>query len=429
MASKDVQPGDIEIVKLWLYSDDGHKDYNLKAQAVALDIFESITSPIIYANIYILDAIDLLREFPIIGEEYVEIEFKLPNSEKSTTYKLHVKSVDAVETLPQQTAKGYILSLVSMEMVEDAKTRVDGRPAGFRDGNNVLKGKPTHEAIQTILTEYLKTDKKYDYEPTKGLDEVSISRLKPFLAIDLLRRRSLSNKYKSHSFCFFENQRGYRLSTLERMFDEGRKVIGDRVFWTDTDTKHNVTQNMFRNIIGYRQVQFADSIDKINQGGFRNNIGVLDFLTKTYTKTEYKDTDENSGFATVEGEALNQNSPQYVNKHSDKTSKTLFMLKDGSRAELDLGDKITKLSAYVQKIVQNLIHIHVWGDNLLAAGDVITCKLPKAWGMSDKSKSEDRLSSNNFLVAKLAHHITINSGARPIYTISMELIKGGDLER
>ena len=429
MASKDVHPGDIVIEKLMLHSDDGQRSFDLKEHAVALDIYESIMSPIIFAKLHILDAIDLVREFPIIAEEYIDIEFKLPNSEKSTSYKLHVKSVDNMETLPQQTAKAYILSLTSMELVEDAKQRVDGRPAGVRDGNNVLKGKPTHEAIGTILTEYLNTEKKYSFEPTKGLDEISISRVKPFVAIDQLRRRCISNQYESHSFCFFENQRGYVLSTLERLFDEGRKVIGDKVFWTDTDTQSDVTQNMFRNIIGYRQIQFADSIDKINQGGFKNNVGVFDITSKSYKKIEYNDSEKNSSFKTVEGQALDQNSSQYVNKHSKTTSKTLFMLKDGARAELDLPEKISHLIAYTQKIVQNLVHIHVWGDNLLTAGDVIRCQFPKSWGMSDKSNSEDRLSSNNFLVSKLAHHITINSGARPIYTISMELIKGGILER
>lgn len=429
MADKDVRPGDVVIEKLWLYSDDGQRNYDLRDQAVALDIFESITSPIIVAKLRMLDAIDLLREFPIIGEEYVEIEFKLPNSEKSTSYKLHVKSVDSLETMNQQTAKAYILTLVSMEMIQDAENRVDGRLAGSRDSNNVLRGKPTHEAIGTILTEYLETEKTYSPEPTKGLDEVLITRIKPFVAIDLLRRRALSLEYKSNSFCFFENQRGYVFSTLERLFDEGRKVIGDKVFWTDTDTQNDITQNMFRNIIGYKQIQFADTIDKINQGGLKNNVGVFDITSKTYRKIEYIDNEKNDEFKTVEGKALGQNSSAYTNKHSKTTSKTLFMLQDGARSELDLAEKITYLTAYVQKIVQNLVHIHVWGDNLLTAGDVIKCYLPKSWGMSDRSRTEDRLSSSNFLVSKLAHHITINSGARPIYTISMELIKGGILEK
>ena len=263
------KPGDVDITRIWLYSDDGNREYNLMEQVVSINIYESLMSPIIYAEIFINDSNDLLRQFPILTEEYVEIEFKLPNSEDESSYKLHVKEVKGLTVDEQQKSKTYVLSLVSMELIDDASTTIYKRYGGYKDKNGVAHGSEIHTGIQSILTDYLGTEKKFEYEQTKGIDEVLITKLQPFAAIDQLRRRALSKQYESHSFCFFENKHGYVLSTLERLFDKGKDTIGDRTFWTDTNTANDITQNMYRNIIGYKQIRFADSISRIGQGGLK----------------------------------------------------------------------------------------------------------------------------------------------------------------
>lgn len=423
---RDVKPGDVEIVKIWLYSDDGQREYNLAQQVTKIDIYESILTPCIYGEIMINDSNDLLRQFPILTEEYVEIEFKLPNAEVSSFYKLHVKAIEDLKAQPQQKTKTYKLSLVSMEMVNNAKTRVDKRFGGYKDKKGVLHGSEIHHAVQEIIRDYLKSEKPYDFEVTKGIDELLVTRIQPFRAIDLMRRRAISRKYYSSSFCFFENKRGYVFSTLERLFFMGKDIIGDKIFWTDTNTGNDVAQNKFRNIIGHKQVQFADSISRINQGGFFNRVGVLDIVTGKYKTIEYDDSKDQDKFKSIEGPAIGQNSSWYTNEHTDKTAKTLFMLQDTSRAESFVPEKVAILQSYAQKITQNLVQVHLWGDNLITAGDVIKCYFPSATGTTEKDKKEDRLASGNYLIAKMRH--MIQNGNQPKYTMSCELIKGGMFE-
>jgi hypothetical protein len=422
------KPGDVEITKVWLYSDDGNRNYDLIQQVVSIDIYESIMSPIIYADVFINDSNDLLRQFPILTEEYVEIEFKLPNSEDVSSYKLHVKEIKNVRANDQQKSKSYTLSLVSMELLDNVSTIIYKRYGGYKDKSGVAHGTEIHTAIQSILAEYLGTEKKFEYEQTKGIDEILITREKPFAAIDQLRRRALSKQYQSHSFMFFENKHGFVLSTMERLFDKGKDTIGDRTFWTDTNTANEVTQNMYRNIIGYKQIQSADSIGRISQGGLRTGVGKLDVMTGEYLITEYDDSKDQDKFKTVEGKSIGQNSSSFTRKHSKGTAKNLLMIGDGSRSETELPEKMASLQAYTQKITQNLVGIHIWGDNLITVGDVIECRLPSATGTTQTDHKEDRLSSGKFLVSKV-RHILLNGQGKQKYTMSCELVKGTLFER
>ena len=56
------KPGDVEITKIWLYSDDGNREYNLMQQVVSIDIYESLLSPIIYADGWLREYRKLFKE-------------------------------------------------------------------------------------------------------------------------------------------------------------------------------------------------------------------------------------------------------------------------------------------------------------------------------------------------------------------------------
>lgn len=424
---KNFKPGDVEIVKLMLHSDDGQRSYDLSHQAQFIDIYESVTSPIIYGEINIQDSNDLLRQFPILTEEYIELSYKLPGYEYVTEFKLHVKEIVGLNIHPQQKTKSYTLTLCSMEMVENAKSRVDKNIGGSQSSSSVQQGVEIDKAVEAIVTESLKSKKKFNAEPTKGIDQVLITRVQPFRAIDGLRRRAVSKKYQSSAYCFFENQKGYWFTTLEKLFVDGRDKIGDKIFFTDTVASKDVAQNQFRNIIGYKQLHFADSINKINSGGFRNNVGYFDLVTGDYRVVEYKDDVAQDNFqATDGGSTIGQNTSKYTKEHTNKTAKTLLVPHDSSRPESDIAEKLSLLQAYTYKLTHNIIHIYTWGDNNITAGNIIECHLPAATGTTDANKTEDRLSSGKFLVAKVRHIIQL--GSKPMYNLSMELIKSGMFE-
>ncbi len=56
--------GDIELKSILLKSADGCREYDLSAQAKMINLYESILSPTIYAEINIFDGIGLFPKVP-----------------------------------------------------------------------------------------------------------------------------------------------------------------------------------------------------------------------------------------------------------------------------------------------------------------------------------------------------------------------------
>jgi hypothetical protein len=412
--AKKFEPGDVDIHKLMLYSDDGCRAFDITGQVHYMDIYESILSPIIYAELTIEDSIDLQRQFPLIAEEYVEIEYSVGNAHKHSKFKLHVKGINNLEISPQQKWKGYTISLVSMEMLKNVNQNVDRK----FDGD-------IGTSVQKILKEYLKTDKALNIEATRGIDNVLVTRLEPLKAIDMMRRRAVSKKYLSSSFVFYENKYGYNFETVEAIFDRNKNGVGDKVFMYSSTAAADSKVNTFRNIIAYRQVSFADSIDKIQQGGLSNKVGALDLVTGGYQILNYTNNLAADRFTTADAASAGQNSSAFERLHGKTTAKTLLVPTASDRNESFLPNKLSILQAYTQKITQNLVHVYIYGDSEITAGDVIECSLPEA--VADTGTPEpDRLASGKYLVAKCRHCFTL--GPKPLYTQSLELIKTSFLE-
>ncbi len=405
------KPGTVEIKKIYLSSSDGTRGYPLNEQCRSIDIYESILSPIVYGEFMIQDSIDMLRNFPLLGEEFIELEFAIPKSSTVNIYKLHVKSITALSVNNQQNTKTYKISAVSEEMIEDVKVRVDKK---FNSEISV--------SIPKIVTEYLKSKKKLVVESTRGIDDVLVSKLTPFKSIDMLRRRAISKSHQSSSFVFFENKYGYTFATLEYLYDTNKNKVGDKIFFFDSNVNESELTEKYRNIIAYRQISFADSIDKIQHGGLNAKVGVLDLTTGGYKTVNYTNNLGQDGFAKIDPGTVNQNTSKFENTHGKTTAVTMLVPFDSSRNESFLPEKQSILQAYVQKLTQNIVHIYIWGDDQITAGDVIRCNFPEAIGTTSTPRV-DRLSSGNFLVAKVRHIIEL--GAKPLYTQSLELLKPG----
>lgn len=404
------RPGDVEILNIVLRSDDGSREFDLRQVVRSMDIYESIMSPIIYARLDIQDSFDLLRSFPIITEEHVDMSFRLDGQSPVTELKLHVKEVLDVRTTEQLTMKTYTLTLVSQELLESASRHVNRRFSS-----------EISSSVREILEQDLRTQKAVNIEDTKGIDNVLITRQQPLRAIDQLRRRAVSRRYASSSYTFFENRHGLNFVTLEGLFDAGSNKVDDKIFFSDSNVNDNALKSTFRNMIAYHQVQFADSIETIQQGGMNNKVAVIDFNTGGYRVLNYNN--ENDGaFKTMNKGASGQNTSFFQNKHGRTTGKVLLVPYDSSRQALEIPEKVSRMQAYTQRISQNITHIFIWGDNQITAGDVIECNFPSASSLNDGRSKIDRLSSGKFLVSKLRHMFTF--GAKPVYTQSCELING-----
>tara|TARA_R110000823_G_scaffold189890_6_gene321658 strand:- start:1118 stop:2476 length:1359 start_codon:yes stop_codon:yes gene_type:complete len=410
----DFHPGDVELIDIILLSEDQQRTYSLISQCSSIEIYESIMSPVMWAEITIADSSGLLQHFPIIGEEYVKVVFKTPG--KGSIPVQYLMRVNAVTNkTPNQTNKriSYTLQCVSAELITNATASVNLKVEGTAD---FIIGK--------IFEEFIKTQKPVNIFQSDGILDFLITKYAPFEAIDMIRQRAVSNRYTSSSYCFYENRKGFNFITIEQLIELGQKAIeagnSDKLFFYDTSRKDSINDVTVRNIIAYNRIQFADSIGKIKAGGMNNEVQQFDLITGDISKTTYTDNIGADAFGSTSSTSGSGQSTSFTRNHGKAPAVSRIIPSRSDKPETDLQVKLTKVSAYAQKLVQNITQIHIYGDSTIQAGDMIECRLPSGVDTTTDD-GMSRLDSGSYLVSKV-RHIILN-GDRPQYTQALELIK------
>jgi hypothetical protein len=410
--SNDIKAGDITIESITLISEDQQRRYELIAQCKAIDIYESITSPVICAELSMIDSIGLYQSFPILGEEYVSIKFKTPGTQKSSSYLFRVNRLMNKEVAVNNLYVTYTLQLVSAELIKNA-SRLITKP--FKDN--------IHTIVETILKDDLQTSKPIRVDKTSGIEEGVLSNLKPLTAIDYLRKRAVSAEFKTSAFVFFESRDGFVFTTVEKLIKDGKRNIdsgkSDKTFFFDTVRHENISTVDIRNIIAYNQLTFGDTITKIGKGGLHNEVSSYDLITGNIKKIKYT----NDGKASTDGIDKNSapiNTKGFISKHSKTTGLKRIIPISSDLPTTNRVERTGILTAFTHNLTQNIVQVYVYGDSELKVGDVIKCNFPSAIDVENAKVA--RLESGNYLISKL-RHIIMNSD-RPQHMISLELLKG-----
>jgi len=411
----DFIPGDIEIIDITVTSEDGQRQYSLLSQCKTIEIYESITSPVIFCDLGIADSIGLLETFALLGEEYVSLSFKTFKDGEPVQFLFRLNSIDNVVDNETNKMKTYTLRLVSPELLHNSERFVS---FSYEDTISNI--------VTRILSEEISTQKPYFVDKTVGIEKGVVTRLEPFKACDYFRRRAVSSEYSSSSFCFFEGRRGYVFTTLEKLMHDGQKAhasqgVTDKEFFFDVSRNENIGDAVFRNIIAFNRTTFADSVDKVRAGGINNVVSAIDILTGDFTVKNYTSNVGLDKFKFIDGEnSSSLNTSGFALNHGKHTAVQMFMPFTSDKPLTDLQEKLTLSQAYAQIISQNICNIHVYGDSELQIGDVIKCSFPSS--ISADNAGQSRLDSGNYLISKI-RHIIINSD-RPQHTMALELIKG-----
>ena len=448
-ASDDINPGksvgddfraaDVNIENITMLSADQERRYSLMSQVTRIDIFESIYSPVIFAELQIQDTIGLDQSFPIKGEEFITISFTTPGSE-STTYTFMNRGAPVNKTL-NENLKGstYTLKLVSADVLKNlmatsVNNKGDFVPKYVKDNVTGI--------VKDILKEDLKITLPVTVLNTKGIFEEKIiyglsdaaqppNTLTPFRYIDYFRKvLAASTQYESQAFNFFLNKNGYYFTTKEKLIEDGAKALerdqSDKRFYFDATRNEDNRNVKMRNILAFNYVNNAsDAVEYISDGGFCSAATTLDTLTfdlKTVTYTDnigadkFKKTDKDSG---------NQFTSNFSRKFGQTPTNTRLITKRADLPDRNLAEKLVKTQAFASKTDLIELQIEVYGDTELTVGDVIECTLPSSVS-AEETSDKMRLYSGNYLIVALRHMI-LNTD-RPQHVISMALEKNGLVE-
>lgn len=400
MANDNYQNGNVTINKCSLSSLDGKRTLNVLGQVQLIEIYESLIQPVYVATVLFNDAVGIMTNFPLIGEEILTIEFQTPGMGKAK-FELYLTQYTGIEFNDTTKTRSYTGHGMSKQGVLNATKLVTKR---FKD--------QVSGSIKTICSDFLEITDKLEVDETQGIDDLLISNLTPLQAIDMLRRRAVSAKYQSSSFVFYQDRNGFKFKTLEELVDDAKKPAIEYSY--DDSLDQDITKDgRFTNILNYTPAQTASTLEKLQHGGSSNIVRRFDFVTGQVTDVAFSDSSDE--FRKSNDESRQQTST-FNQKFGQSTStKTLWSFDDKDNE--DINTKFSKLPGFVNRINQDIIHILINGNSDLTVAMPVKISINASTGMTGTSNKKR---TNNYTVSKIRHIINISN--RSVYAQSVELL-------
>ena len=257
-----------------------NKQYDIKGITSEFTIFESIDSPAVRAEFLIADATDFISN--IYGNEIIELEL-VTDSDTTVSYKIKQRIYKIGSNIKNERMQMYILHTVSQETITNERVRV------FKTFRQTAA-----KAVETILKDYLKTDKKVIIENTQSTFPFICPSWRPYDAIAYLTDKSVRvGKDKVQScFMFFENRDGIHYESIDALVEKsqnktptgnvvkglltGQQAIGNLKKFTYVQKNVGSSGDNYYSI---QRVTYPDKYDIINQmrsGALGNSIIGID---------------------------------------------------------------------------------------------------------------------------------------------------------
>lgn len=447
-------PLDLQIKDVRLIKFDGSDPISILPQTLEINIYQSLFSPLMKATIFVGDFIGLYTNYPLLGEEIVEITIE-PTMEDPNT-RPDIANLDKYELTRRKEvlrffisearnisvddsgrAAAYILELYSEEMLENGRTRVQRAYKGRYD-----------QLIEEVIRKDLNSKKLFlgftpdgEPEPTRGVQIGNVPNLRPIETIKWFTGRSVADLVDSVFFVFFERFEGFYFSTVQQIIKKfknlSKSVEPLKYYYISTFTQETLKKNNEANfnehyfITALKVNKRFSTYEKLIGGYFENELQEID-ITNFSVKSRRSYLNTNPFYSL--GSSV-YNSKGFINKMQNpegdinsKTSRIRYTVtqnnSDGDYANNpnDFGDKFGEAVRTQLSFSQVFVTVAVPGDTRLQPGEVIEIVIPENHGF-DEIK-DDKFISGYFLVTNVKHGIR-NDGK---YVCTLDLFKDSYLE-
>jgi hypothetical protein len=199
-SNETYEPGRVILEKLVLTNFDGSKSEGIDNFAVDINIYEDIFQCQIFGEVLIRDTKELIEFFPIVGDETLDIRFRVPTRDdscaidfkKMRVYKIADRSATGKDLGKVQTYKLYFFS---PELLTSMNSRV----------SRSFSGGTASDITKNVFDDYMNTTKTIDIEPTEGDLKMVIPNWAPLRTISWLATTKAINVDKQCDFLFFES--------------------------------------------------------------------------------------------------------------------------------------------------------------------------------------------------------------------------------
>lgn len=388
--------------------------HNLTDYVSEINIFESITLPYITAYMTIIDNDGLASRIVWSGSK-VTITYTSSDNITPNTFVFVVDCVKDVKISKSDTVQTYSVHMFSEELIKALSLSV----------GLMFKNLAPETMINTILQEKIQTKKQIQFDKTGMLDTINCANLRPFQAIDKIKKRAVSRNKKSSSFVFFENQYGYNFKTIEGMLSAARTddklKTGDRNFYLDTIKHATVKDTSWRQIKSMNKPKMQSLSETLISGTLGAKIYAYDINTGVHYEFKYSESKSESNFD-INKESVSHTISKNIIKPTDIVAGSIVAPMNGkddsSRIEKEIYVRV-----FAARLDSNKINIEIYGDSRLTVGTPIRLHLPVVDGTTNRKI--DTFSGGIYLISKIRHMIS-PTGLR--YNQSCELMRTGAFE-
>ena len=430
------RPGEYLIKSIRLISDDDiNHNIEISSLVVELNIYENMFMDAISGKLAINDTNNLLSNFPIIGQERVNL---LISSFRNDGREVFFQHDFKVYNYTSRTSNGrgsmsYVLELVSPELLINEQKKVC---ASF-------KGMTATDVAKRILTNSsyglnVDSTKRVKFSRTVGTSDFIIPNWRPYTALNWLAERGMSPSQGGYDFAMFfyeafspephetQVRSSFNFKSFAEMYRDKSEEVYTYYPTSDSSDRRNLSEEEISNIdggnsshnriISYNVVESYNIIENINMGMYSSTVRAHDIIERKVTDLNFKYSSDEDVIARMRG-TINSRSKEYDlvgmgddargSNYSESLNSRIKYRTISYNWQRKQGPfhSMTSLRDSQLKRFDNLrLSLDISGNLERSIGDVITLKIPSEDASQDGQ--EDRLYSGDYVITAIRHSFT-----------------------
>lgn len=418
---------DVSLIGPNIRSTDGeiqNKKYSIKSIFSAFNIFEDLYSNFLTGSIVLTDAANIIGEFPIVGEESIEIIFRSVNTPVSIITKMRVTGISEITRI-QDNVNVYTLDLISEAAIRSEKQKIS---RSFPKGN-------VHRIVKAICENYLgmtydidvKYIRKGDYRiKNKSIDRTYFSieststnlekYVSPFHSpmriINTLCKRSFNQD--GSLYFFYEDVDQFHFMSLEERLRRQKDLTFPRFIYYPSDAASRVNSDTIGGqwsiVYDYRIKEKFNVFRNMSNGMYSSEITFVDPEKRIVNTNRYYYQKDSSKYNHVPNRFLltsKQGDMLHNEFEAPRTVKGMMTFHIGDEPSGDFTiqkDQFIQRRMGMEAQMQGLVlEIEVPGDTSgrVSLGQLIEFHLPT---LDDKDQIvPDPALSGRYLVTRIRH--------------------------
>ena len=410
-------PSNYQVLRMEKSDENNPQSIGVEGKTISFNYYESIYSPMITANVTIVDTGDSVVDkrgnlatikdgFPLEHDGTETFKFKISNENGTITSLKPLVVTASPVTLDQSTRQVLTLELKSKFSIESSNNpRLSSYGIGTID-----------ESVKKILKENKLPFRNENIEKSSTVDKIEGKNETP---IDLIF--NLSRKCKpvkgAPGFFFYETQEGFNFRSIESLIEQGMNEYKENESVRDVRTYkyfNNQRQDLGSNEDDYNMVKMPilkrdhNLFNALKAGIYNVRIQTKNLLTGEFKDNVVNLLDKDSSYLGSKPKKIVDQNENKLEKYCKTYS---YVLAPGNVDE-GVSDKITNSPAEYEPqammrysmLHSQVLEIQVPCNILLMAGQVIKLEMENVTGGNKVLQRENQHRSGFYLILHLSHH-------------------------